>query len=149
VARLLVVVAAAAAAVVLFVVLRPDDDEADAVRPARTSTMPTDTSTRPTRTNAAPRTPPARPAEPAVVAITVNDGRPVGGIRRVSVQKGRRVRFVVRSTVRDHVHLHGYDIMRDVGPGRPAQIALRATIAGVFEIELEDAGIQLAELRVT
>jgi hypothetical protein len=50
--------------------------------------------------------------------------------------------------VSDHVHLHGYDIVRDVAPGRPAVIRFRATTAGRFEVELEDRGLQIAELEV-
>jgi hypothetical protein len=59
------------------------------------------------------------------------------------------VRLLVRSDVADHVHLHGYDIFRDVAPGAPARLAFRATVPGRFEVELEDRGIQIAELQVT
>ena len=38
--------------------------------------------------------------------------------------------------------------MSDVAPGAPARIAFRATIPGRFEIELEDRGVQIAELTV-
>jgi hypothetical protein len=54
----------------------------------------------------------------------------------------------VRSDVADHVHLHGYDLMRDVAPGAPAQLVFTADIPGRFEIELEDRHLQLAELEV-
>jgi heme/copper-type cytochrome/quinol oxidase subunit 2 len=64
------------------------------------------------------------------------------------VKQGRQVRFVVRADVSDHVHVHGYDLMHDVAPGKPAQIAFRATVPGQFEVELEDRGLQIAELEV-
>jgi hypothetical protein len=86
--------------------------------------------------------------EPTVVRIVVVNGQPRGGIVRASVDQGDRVVLVVRSDVADHVHLHGYDIMRDVAPGRPARLPFRATIAGRFEVELEDRGTQIAELSV-
>jgi hypothetical protein len=54
----------------------------------------------------------------------------------------------VRADVSDHVHLHGYDIMRDVSPGRPARLRFRATIPGRFEVELEDRRLQIAQLEV-
>ncbi len=38
--------------------------------------------------------------------------------------------------------------MRDVAPGRPARFSFPAGLEGVFEIELEDVGLQVAELRV-
>ena len=66
------------------------------------------------------------------------DGVPAGGVVRESTDKGDRVVVVVTSDVTDHVHVHGYDLLRDVAPGAPARIAFRATIPGRFEIELED-----------
>ena len=94
--------------------------------------------------------PPTTPKPPAVarVPIAVRGGTPVGGIRRVTVAKNRQVVLVVSSDVADHVHLHGYDIMRDVAPGSPARLAFKATIPGRFEAELEDAGLQIADITV-
>ena len=55
---------------------------------------------------------------------------------------------LVRSDVEDEVHLHGYNVMRDVGPGMPARLRFRATIPGGFEAELEDRGLQIADITV-
>jgi hypothetical protein len=60
------------------------------------------------------------------------------------VAKGRRVILIVISDVADHVHLHGYDVMRDVAPGMPARLSFRATIVGTVEVELEDRRVPLA-----
>jgi hypothetical protein len=136
--RILIVAAAVVVAVGLFIVLRPDDDDGG----AQTSTTTATTSTT-TPTTTVPPPPPA-PPPPARVRINVRDGRPVGGIRRVTVGKGRPVVLIVTSDVTDHVHLHGYDVMRDVAPGRPARLAFRATIVGTVEVELEDRGVPLA-----
>lgn len=139
--RLLIVGAALVAAVVLFVVLRPDDgDETTPTAPATITTANTTTIREP---SVPP--PPRRPA-PAVVRVTVRDGTPVGGVRRVTVGKGRRVTLIVTSNVADHVHLHGYNIMRDVAPGMPARISFRATIVGTVEAELEDRRVPLARI---
>jgi hypothetical protein len=83
-----------------------------------------------------------------LLRITVRGGRPVGGIQRARTRKGQAVRVVVRSDIADHVHLHGYDVMRDVAPGRPAQLAIKATLTGKFEIELEERGLEIGELEV-
>lgn len=72
----------------------------------------------------------------------------MGGVRRLAVKRGMRLRIVVRSDVADEVHLHGYDRTRKVGPGAPAVIALDADLAGSFELELERRGLPLADLRV-
>jgi len=132
--------AALVVAVVLFVVLRPDDGEPTAT-PTATTAGPTGTTTTVT-----PLPQPPSPQPPAQVRITVRNGTPDGGVRRVTVAKGRRVTLVVTSDVADHVHLHGYDVMRDVAPGRPARIAFLATIVGTIEAELEDAGVQIASI---
>ena len=144
--RLLIAAAGIAVAVVLFLVFRPDgdDDSANPPPPPNPPTTPTTVATQP------PPPPPVTPKPPAVlqVPIVVRGGRPVGGIKRVTVAKNRRVVLVVRSDVADHVHLHGYDIMRDVVPGTPGRLAFRATIPGRFEAELEDAGLQIADITV-
>ena len=44
--------------------------------------------------------------------------------------------------------MHGYDLMADVAPGKPATIRFTANTPGLFEIELEDLGLQIAELEV-
>jgi hypothetical protein len=139
--NLLIGAAALAVAVILFLVLRPDDvDEKPLTLPETTTTGTTTTVT-----VTVPQPPPG-PPPPANVRITIRDGLPVGGVRRVTVAKGRRVVLVVTSDVADHVHLHGYDVMRDVAPGRPARLAFRATIVGTVEAELEDRGVQIASI---
>ena len=138
--RLLIVAGAVVVAAGLFLVLRPDDEGGSAG--GSTTTTTTETTT-PTAT--VPPPPPA-PPPPARVRIVVRDGQPVGGVRGVTVSKGRRVVLIVTSDVSDHVHLHGYDVMRDVAPGRPARIAFRATIVGTVEAELEDRHVPLARI---
>ncbi|HEV2712886.1 MAG TPA: hypothetical protein VGU26_07300 [Gaiellaceae bacterium] len=133
--RLLIAAAALVAAAVLFVVLRPSDGNESS--PAATTTT--------TPTTTVPPPPPA-PPPPARVRIMVRDGKPVGGVRRVSVAKGRRVVLTVSSDVSDEVHLHGYDVMRDVAPGKPARLAFRATIVGTVAVELEHSGVPLARI---
>jgi hypothetical protein len=150
--RLLILAGGAAAVIVLFLLLRPGgDDEDEQAAPTTTQSQPTTTAESATETETSPPPPPpAPPPKPqvTVIGITIRGGRPPAGIKRATVKKGRRVRFVVRSDVADHVHVHGYDLMRDVAPGQPARIAFRATIPGQFEVELEDRGLQIAELEV-
>ena len=54
----------------------------------------------------------------------------------------------MRSDVSDEVHVHGYDLMKDVEAGQTVTFSFPADITGIFEIELEGAGKQIAELRV-
>ena len=132
-----------AALLVLLVVLAGcgGDDEAG-------QTVPTTTETQTETTAPPPPPPPPTPPKPNMVRVNVRGGVPVGGVVRASTEKGDRVVLVVTSDVSDHVHVHGYDLMRDVGPGAPARIAFKATIPGRFEIELEDRRVPIAELTV-
>jgi hypothetical protein len=86
--------------------------------------------------------------KPVVVSITVVDGRPVGGIRRPSVKKGRTVRFVVRTNAGTEVHLHGYNIEKVPKKGVPTVIQLVAKVPGRFELELHNPDALLAQLTV-
>jgi copper(I)-binding protein len=108
-----------------------------------TTETTTTTTTEPTTTETT-----TEPTGPTVVRIRVVNGAPQGGIVRETVQQGDRVVVSVTSDVADHIHLHGYDIMRDVAPGRPARLPFRATIPGRFEVELEDRGVPIADITV-
>ena len=55
---------------------------------------------------------------------------------------------MVESDVADHVHLHGYDVSQDVAAGGKVEFDVPATIEGVFEVELEDRVVPLAEITV-
>ncbi len=88
------------------------------------------------------------PELPGTVRITVVNGAPRGGIVRKTVQKGDRVVIVVASDVADEVHLHGYDLERDVAAGGTARIRFTAKVPGRFEVELEQRGVQIADLTV-
>lgn len=87
-------------------------------------------------------------AKAAVPTIVVRGGKPVGGIRELDYAKGDRVRFRVESDVSDEVHLHGYDLIKDVAPGHPVGFDFPANLEGVFEAELESRSEQIVELRV-
>ncbi len=92
---------------------------------------------------------PAAGKKPRGTRIEVRKGKPVGGIHQITVTKGETVRLTVSSpdTVSE-VHVHGYDFMKDVKPGRPASFSFPAKIEGVFEIELEQTATQIAKLTV-
>ena len=89
-----------------------------------------------------------QPSVPAVRTVRVVNGQPQGGVRRLEYKKGDRIRFKVQSDVADEIHVHGYDLMKDVTAGGSASFSFTASIEGRFEVELEDAGTQIAELEV-
>jgi plastocyanin len=90
----------------------------------------------------------AEPTEPAEEQIEVKGGEVVGGAAEIRVKQGEQIRFSVTSDTADEVHVHGYDVKKDLEPGKPVSFDIEAKIVGIFEVELEDAGVQIASLRV-
>jgi hypothetical protein len=81
--------------------------------------------------------------------IQVNKaGEPVGGITDLTYKKGDQIQFKVHSEIADEVHVHGYDIMKDVKAGGTVTYDFPATIEGVFEAEMEDQKEQIIQLTV-
>jgi hypothetical protein len=115
---------------------------------AATSTAPESDTTGPVDTSES-TTPPTEQTPFTAIRITVKGGRPVGGIQRPKVNLGDNAIIYVTSDVADEVHFHGYDLSQDVKAGGTAQIPFHATVPGRFEIELENSGVQLAELTVS
>lgn len=137
------VAAAVVALVALFLILRPESDGGTAATTTTTSAPAAPVATTRTTTTqrrAAPRIPTLR--------ITVRGGKVVGGIRHGKVKQGVQTAIAVAADVSDEVHLHGYDLSREVSPGKPVRIVFTADIPGRFEIELEERGLAIGELEV-
>src|ERR671915_20039 len=126
--RAVVAIGAVAAVVVLFFVFRSGGDDSE------------ETTTTETVATTASETEPPPPPGPVRARITVAGGDVVGGRRLLKVKQDKQFVLIVNADVSDHVHLHGYDLMADVAPAKPARIRFKAFIAGRFEIELEDRG---------
>jgi hypothetical protein len=144
--RALVAIGAVAVVVVLFFVFRSGGEDSEATTTEAVTTIATTETMSTTATEPPP--PPPPPPGPVRARITVANGEVVGGRRLLKVEQGKQFVLIVNADVADHVHLHGYDLMADVAPGKPARIRLKASIAGRFEIELEDRGLALGELEV-
>ena len=91
---------------------------------------------------------PAAAAADKTFEIGFADGKATGDTGRLKVSVGDSVSITVRSRRSDEVHLHGYDLSAPVRVDLPAIITFDAKIPGVFELELEDAGVKLATLQV-
>ena len=143
--RIGLVVVALVVAVGAFAVARPgdDDDDGGSDRAAQTAPAQTETRTGGEATETATEGEPPPHPEPEMSRIRVRGGTVVGGVQRVEATKGDTVRIVVNSDTPDEIHLHGYDIYENSGPGQPARFVFRADVEGIFEIEshvAEDAG---------
>lgn len=129
-------VVAVAIAAVLFVVLQDAGDESN------------DSVSQVADTQDGQRRQERKPSEPAIPKVVVRDGKPVGGVAELTFNSGQRIRFRVSSDVGDEVHVHGYDISKDVEPGGSINFDFPADLEGIFEIELEHRAEPILELQV-
>src|SRR6187200_2623537 len=123
-------------AVVLFLVLKDSGSDSDST-------------TTNTTAQGTPNQGRGDSSEPSVPTIVVRNAKPVGGVQDLSFKKGDNIRFRVRSDVTDEVHLHGYDIPKPVKAGGSVEFNVPATLEGVFEVELEERVVPLAEVTVS
>jgi FtsP/CotA-like multicopper oxidase with cupredoxin domain len=83
--------------------------------------------------------------------LTVNDGQPVGGVKKLTYNKGDRVQLEVRlNQPEEEIHVHGYEIEKPAEHS-PVRFSFPANIDGVFEIEvhrLDKTEGPIAELHV-
>jgi hypothetical protein len=84
-----------------------------------------------------------------IPVVRVKAGKPVGGIKDITVKEGGRVRFTVVSDVADEIHVHGYDLEKDVRAHGRVSFSFPGKIDGIFVIELESRSEQIAQLEVT
>jgi len=71
-----------------------------------------------------------------------------GSEKALNYEQGETVRFRVVNDEAEEVHVHGYDIKQELEPGKVETVSFKATITGIFEIELEGSGTLLAQLKV-
>jgi hypothetical protein len=136
---LAIAVAIAIVAVVVLTVAGGDDDEQEATSSRAQPTATATETAAPGATETPEPTPTPKPQPPLVTP---------GKVTKLRFEQGETVRFRVRSDVADHVHVHGYDLMKDVAPGKTVTFSFPAEITGIFEIELEDRGEEIAQLRI-
>ena len=81
--------------------------------------------------------------------VRVVDAKPQGGVQKLTFTKGGTVKFHVTSDTADEIHVHGYDVHKDVAKGGTVTFDFPAKIEGRFVVELEAKGEQIAQLDVT
>ena len=135
-----------ALAVVLFIVLSGgDESDSDSTTTAGRTTTTT-TGGPPTTTTTVPKPP----------KVVFRNGAPVGGVQEIEAAKGDPVRIDLTTDVPAEVHVHGYELTEEVEASQTARLDFRASLEGVFEIELhlhggadEGSEVLVAELKVT
>ena len=82
------------------------------------------------------------------IVVSVKDGKVSPKAHRVKVAEGSSVRILVSSDVDDEVHVHGYEIEREVSAGQSATIEFTADQTGVFAVETHESDLLLFQLQV-
>jgi heme/copper-type cytochrome/quinol oxidase subunit 2 len=128
-------------AIVAIIVLA-DSSEDDSTPPINADATVTATPS-PDQAEASPQDTPTPTATPEPPPLLTG-----AKVTKLEFTEGDTVRFRVRSDVPEEVHIHGYDIAKDLEPNKTTTVSFKATITGIFEIEFEHAKQQIAELRV-
>ena len=93
-----------------------------------------------------------RPDTPAgvprdrTIAVSIEGGEMSPA--EISVNEDDSVTLRVSSDRPMELHLHGYDVEQEVGPGQKASLRFRADLTGRFEIEDHESERELGVLQV-
>jgi FtsP/CotA-like multicopper oxidase with cupredoxin domain len=131
---------AAVIAVVAVILLAGGGDETDNAADSARTPAATATPTAAEGDATATPTPTATPKPPPLLQA--------GKVKTLTYNQGDTVRFRVRNDEAEEVHIHGYDIKKELEPGETATVSFKASITGIFEIEFENSATQIAELKV-
>jgi plastocyanin len=85
---------------------------------------------------------------PVTINVTIANGKVNPSGASYEVSKGSTVTIVVTSDAADTIHVHGYDIEKDVVAGTPLTITFTADQTGSFEVETHVVEATIATLNV-
>lgn len=128
--RILLILGAVVIAIVAFIVINPGGGNDKASPTGTTGGTP------------------AAAANVTTATVHVVNAKPQGGIQTINAKKGDTLKLAVVSDTADEIHIHGYDFKKDVTAGGTARFSFPLKIDGIFVIELESHGEQIAKLVV-
>jgi hypothetical protein len=91
--------------------------------------------------------PPPVPAGAVLATATISGKTVSTPNKEYATRIGSRFHLVITADVADEVHVHSYDRKADTKPGCPVVLDFQATIPGTVEVELEEAGLHLFDLK--
>ena len=136
-------IAAVIAVVAVVLLAGGGDDSSDSGDQAAQTATPTPTAddgaATPEATETPTPTPTPKPKPPLLQS---------GSVKELEFNEGDTVTFRAKSDTDEEIHVHGYDRAVDAPAGKTVTVSFKATIPGIFEIEFENSGEQIAELKV-
>lgn len=85
---------------------------------------------------------------PQAYAFTIRDGKKIAGPPIIQVPLNTEIRLVVNADKQDELHVHGYDLAKELPAGETIELIFTAERSGRFGIELHDAHAELTTLQV-
>jgi hypothetical protein len=137
---LAIAVVIAVVAVVVLADTSEDDDQPSQTAATATPTATATATESGEETATATPTPTPTPKPPPLLTA--------GKVTELNFTEGETVRFRVRSAEPEEIHVHCYDITRDVPAGKTINVSFKASITGICEIEFHNSGEPIGELRV-
>jgi hypothetical protein len=64
------------------------------------------------------------------------------------VKQGDRARFKVVSDADHEIHLHGFDVAKDVKAGGSVTFNVKTDAPGIYEFEIEETGTKIGQVKV-
>jgi plastocyanin len=116
-----------------------------------TSTLPTNTPTPGSPNTGSPSNTADPSGETADVTInvTVANGKVNPSGATIKVKAGQTVLVTATSDAAEELHIHGYDKMLELTPGKAASVKFTANMKGTFEVETHKSGKLVAKLVVS
>jgi hypothetical protein len=84
-----------------------------------------------------------------VGSVTMNDGKPQGGVKRITIKARQPAVLLVTSNKPAQVHVHGADRLISVPPNKPTPVDVSEPASGSYEVEDHDSDSLLVQLRVS
>ncbi|HEX8123942.1 MAG TPA: hypothetical protein VF549_22015 [Solirubrobacteraceae bacterium] len=83
-----------------------------------------------------------------VEKIRIEGGKPVGGAKTLTYNKGDTIALRFTSDDAGEVHIHGYDKELALKPGAAQVVRFKADLEGIYEVENHETDELLAKLEV-
>lgn len=90
----------------------------------------------------------AQTQQPQIFLFTVVDGKRTTGPAVVEVPVNTKISLQVDSDKPDELHVHGYDLSKQIAPGKIQSLNFVADRSGRFAVELHGAHAELTTLQV-
>jgi hypothetical protein len=113
------------------------------------STAPTSTSTTSSAPTETPSATPSGQQADVTINVTVANGKVNPSGATIQAKAGQTVLVTAVSDTAEELHIHGYDKMLELSPGKPASVKFTANMKGTFEIETHKSGKLVAKLVVS